>query len=158
MAFVRAAGLVALDDEALKGRVRQAVEAAPKRPGRDVTRYLTDDYLDGSIRGAINRRRGAIAARQVLLSAVLLSAVLPYCERGRHWEGVALCHSGDRQVGRLDPEPLLTREDTGSLALARPHGSGWARRRWVRWPVRRFRTSKGGYVGGRPPSDHCTTS
>ncbi len=52
-------------------------------------------------------------------------------------------------------ELLLTREDTGSLALAPSHGSGSACRRWRRFAA--VVLVKGGYVGGHPPSGHCAT-
>ena len=53
---VAATRLQAVDGVVLKGRVREAINAAHKNPGRDVTRYLSDQYLDGSIQGAIRHR------------------------------------------------------------------------------------------------------
>ncbi|MDA1101680.1 MAG: hypothetical protein O2967_22190 [Proteobacteria bacterium] len=40
---------------ALKDKVRQAIRAAPRRPEIDLGRYLSDAYLDDSIRGAIEK-------------------------------------------------------------------------------------------------------
>ena len=41
------------DADALKQEMRAAILAAPRRPGRDVQRYLSDAYLYGIIRGAV---------------------------------------------------------------------------------------------------------
>jgi hypothetical protein len=57
MAAVRGTAVMAIDDAALKTRIRQAIAAAPKAPGRDVSRYRSDDYLDQSIAGALTKRR-----------------------------------------------------------------------------------------------------
>ena len=50
----RRRGLV-VDADELKKRLRDAIETAPRAPGRDILRYLEDAYLDGSIAGAIRR-------------------------------------------------------------------------------------------------------
>jgi hypothetical protein len=41
------------DKEWLKEKIREAIRAAPKRTGRDVAYYLSDEYLDQSIDSAI---------------------------------------------------------------------------------------------------------
>jgi hypothetical protein len=46
------------DREALKGKLREAIRAAPKKPSRkvgDIERYLSDDYLDDVIASAIKK-------------------------------------------------------------------------------------------------------
>ena len=61
MAAVRAGLLNDLAGiEAWKARVRGAIQAAPKRFGRDVTDYMGDAYLDASIQGAIARRQSEL--------------------------------------------------------------------------------------------------
>lgn len=57
MAAVRAAGLKTVDEEALKARLREAIDNAPHGQNRDPSRYLSDEYLDGSIRGAVSRAK-----------------------------------------------------------------------------------------------------
>jgi len=58
MAYVRGqkVEIKLADMQALKARVRESIHAAPKRPGRDVETYLSDQYLDSSIQGAIARK------------------------------------------------------------------------------------------------------
>ena len=48
-----------IDAPALKARLREAIDAAPKRPGRtaDIARYRSDRWLDDLIRWVINRER-----------------------------------------------------------------------------------------------------
>ena len=52
------------DFEPIKGKIRAAVIAAPKRSDRqkDVARYCSDAYLDETIAGAIRRTRGRTIA------------------------------------------------------------------------------------------------
>ncbi|MDP6953957.1 MAG: hypothetical protein QGF53_14480, partial [Alphaproteobacteria bacterium] len=58
-------GRAPLDAEQIKAQVREAIVAATKRPGRDVSDYLSDRYLDASIEGAVRRRQTEIIpARQ----------------------------------------------------------------------------------------------
>jgi hypothetical protein len=60
MAYIRKTSLQLVDDEALKERVREAIINAPRKAGkddRDIERYLSDQYLDSSIKGARERKR-----------------------------------------------------------------------------------------------------
>lgn len=59
MAYVRETKVAVADMQALKTRVRDAIQTAPKAPGRDVRDYLSDQYLDASIQGAIRRKASA---------------------------------------------------------------------------------------------------
>ncbi|MBT4907261.1 MAG: hypothetical protein HON62_10295 [Rhodospirillaceae bacterium] len=52
-----------LDVEGLKARIRAAIVAAPVAAGRDLSDYLSDGYLDRSIRGAVEKA-AAIAAEE----------------------------------------------------------------------------------------------
>jgi len=56
MVFVRHNALTLPVMENLKDLVRNAIHSAPKRPGRDVARYLSDEHLNASILGAITRK------------------------------------------------------------------------------------------------------
>ena len=62
MAYVRRARVTMVDSEALKRRIRQQIAAAPKGPGRDVSGYMSDYYLDASIEGAIRRKNSSLIA------------------------------------------------------------------------------------------------
>jgi hypothetical protein len=56
-AYVREHGVDGTDGEALKARLRAAIGAAPKRPGRDedIARYMSDRFLDDLIVGALDK-------------------------------------------------------------------------------------------------------
>ncbi len=51
-----------LDDRQIKAEVRDAIHYAPK-DGRDVGNYLSDEYLDSSISGALRRRETELIKR-----------------------------------------------------------------------------------------------
>jgi hypothetical protein len=53
--YVGTHGSNGTDPEALKHRLREAIDAAPKGPGRDVSRYMSDQYLDDIINSAIHK-------------------------------------------------------------------------------------------------------
>jgi len=60
--------VVAVNNDALKQRLRQAILAAPKQVGRNVDHYLSDKYLNDSITGAIQKRAdNAIDAKSPIL-------------------------------------------------------------------------------------------
>ena len=64
-AYVREHGADGTDPEALKARLREAIDAAPKREGRaaDIARYRSDRFLDDLIGGAIEKWDGTGAER-----------------------------------------------------------------------------------------------
>lgn len=66
-----------LDTDILKARLRAAIKAAPKGPSRDVTRYLSNEHLDASIRGA-QERRGPLS--RIGLPEVELSTMVSLSE------------------------------------------------------------------------------
>lgn len=95
MAYVRAAGMVALDSEALKARIREQIAVAPKLPSRgSIEHYRSDAYLDTSIRGAIERRNNELieikskTAKRISLEAAALcveSAVHAFLDAAEAW-------------------------------------------------------------------------
>ena len=95
--------LVAVDSTTLKAKLREAINGAPKRRGRDVQNYLSDAYLDNSIQGAI-RRRGSKALD-------VAAPLLP--------DAIALSEAG-AQVRKV-VEEFFTEARQGELLEAEPH-------------------------------------
>ena len=62
-----------VDDDALKAKLREAILAAPRGPGRtdsDIERYCSDETLDNSIRGAVDR-----AEEQICLTSAPMEQI-----------------------------------------------------------------------------------
>jgi len=104
MAAVRG-GLDLARMQALKARLRSAIMAAPKKPGRDVKHYLSDQYLDTSIQGALQRRENEIID---VAKAVLGGDEVSLDDGQRQlddailkWTGKARDHNPDRGDGEI---------------------------------------------------------
>ena len=52
-----------VDEDGIKARVKSAIEAAPKDADRNSDRYASDQYLDDSIRGAVEKAEVIVAER-----------------------------------------------------------------------------------------------
>lgn len=73
-AYVREQGSDGTNAEALKARLREAIDAAPKRPGRDddIARYRSDRFLDDLIAGALDKWGRARAEREANAAAMAM--------------------------------------------------------------------------------------
>jgi hypothetical protein len=103
-AYVREHGVDGTDGEALKARLREAIDAAPRRPGRDedIARYMSDRFLDDLIVGALDKLGQARAEAE---ADALATAMPP------HWPNAPLplpeaVELLDRTVDRFLDEAL----------------------------------------------------
>ena len=97
-----------IDDRQIKAEVRNAIRHAPKGPDRDPSNYLSDEYLDSSISGALRRRETELIKRDRPGGVARVTLETGEAQLGEAVEGfMSALRAGDTPVHAIAAEAGL---------------------------------------------------